>query len=228
VGTFIPEIEIWNLDSEDCAPLAALGSVEESENAKKSVVNKFHKKKPVRAFSENTHTDAIMSLSLNPFQNEYLASSSADCTVRIWDIDELACKMAYQDLHNDKVQVVKWNRQNEQVLLSGGYDGRINVIDVRQAEGAIQYKLDKQVHQDIECANWHHKSEHHFCLGTESGYFIGYDIRQTKGPVFEFQGHAKGLTSLDFSSHVPSMISTVGADGKCKVWDLNTVAAGNQ
>lgn len=34
VGTFIPEIEIWNLDSEDCAPLAALGSVEESENAK--------------------------------------------------------------------------------------------------------------------------------------------------------------------------------------------------
>lgn len=67
MGTFLPEIEIWNLDSEDCHPLAALGSVEESENAKKAVVNKFNKKKPARAFSENTHTDAIMSLSLNPF-----------------------------------------------------------------------------------------------------------------------------------------------------------------
>lgn len=39
--------------------------------------------------SENSHTDAVMSLSLNPFQSEYLASGSADTTVKIWDIDEL-------------------------------------------------------------------------------------------------------------------------------------------
>lgn len=44
-----------------------------------------------------------MALSLNPFQSEYLASGSADNTVRVWDIDELTCKAAYQDLHSDKV-----------------------------------------------------------------------------------------------------------------------------
>jgi len=40
VGTFLPEIEIWNLDSEDCDPVAVLGSVEMSEklNKKKSVI----------------------------------------------------------------------------------------------------------------------------------------------------------------------------------------------
>lgn len=64
-------------------------------------------------FSDDTHTDAVMSISLNPFQPEYLASGSADKTVRIWDIDELACKATYSQLHSDKVQAVKWNRVNE-------------------------------------------------------------------------------------------------------------------
>ena len=71
VGTFVPEIEIWNLDSEDCAPRAVLGSVDESEQAKNQMVKKFKKNKKggkqSAAFSDKTHTDAIMCLSLNPF-----------------------------------------------------------------------------------------------------------------------------------------------------------------
>ena len=55
------------------------------------------------AFSEQTHTDSVMSLSVNPFQSEYLASGSADHTVRIWDLDEGVCKMTYRDSHSDKV-----------------------------------------------------------------------------------------------------------------------------
>lgn len=66
-------------------------------------MKKFKKKEAESGYSENTHTDAVMCLSLNPHQNEYLASGSADKTVRVWDIDELACKIAYQDLHTDKV-----------------------------------------------------------------------------------------------------------------------------
>ena len=34
VGTFLPEIEIWNLDSESCDPVAVLGSIDLSEQAK--------------------------------------------------------------------------------------------------------------------------------------------------------------------------------------------------
>jgi len=32
VGTFMPEIEIWNLDSENCEPTAILGSNTKSDN----------------------------------------------------------------------------------------------------------------------------------------------------------------------------------------------------
>ena len=46
VSTFLPEIEIWNLDSEAGDPVAVLGSIEKSEEAKNSsVVNKYKKKK---------------------------------------------------------------------------------------------------------------------------------------------------------------------------------------
>lgn len=47
VGTFLPEIEIWNLDSENCEPTAILGSVqksEESKEKKRRLVNKYKKK----------------------------------------------------------------------------------------------------------------------------------------------------------------------------------------
>jgi len=107
VGTFLPEIEIWNLDSESCDPVAILGSMNLSEQAKNenaSLTAKYKKKGPATmAFSEQTHTDSVMSLSVNPFQSEYLASGSADHTVRIWDLDEGICKMTYRDSHSDKV-----------------------------------------------------------------------------------------------------------------------------
>ena len=51
--------------------------------------------------------------------------------MRIWDLDEGVCKMTYREAHTNKVQTVRWNRVNEQVLLTGGYDGIINVMDVR-------------------------------------------------------------------------------------------------
>lgn len=102
--------------------------------------------------SETSHTDAVMSLSINPFQSEYLASGSADTTVKIWDIDELSCKANLTNLHKNKVQLVRWNLFNEQLLLTGGYDRVINVCDIRErpiGESAIKYRLKKDA-KDIE------------------------------------------------------------------------------
>jgi periodic tryptophan protein 1 len=131
VGTFSPEIEVWNLDSENCEPVFVLGSFDESEKRKKLVKN-FKKQPPIKeSIPEDTHTDAVMSLSLNQFEREYLLSGSADKTVRVWDLEETQCKAVYSDLHCDKVQAVRWNRVNKQVFASGGYDGHLNLVDVR-------------------------------------------------------------------------------------------------
>ena len=177
------------------------------------------------AFSEQTHTDAVMCLSLNPFQSEYLASGSADHTVRIWDLDEGICKMTYREVHTDKVQSVRWNRVNEQVLLTGGYDGIVNVMDVRSATGNLSTKLPKNLYKDIESAQWHPSSEHNFIVTTESGHLIGYDSRRIDNPVFNVQAHRKACSSATFSPHVPNMLVSVGTDKMCKIWDITANAA---
>ena len=228
VGTFLPEIEIWNLDSESCDPVAVLGSIDLSEKAKaNTVVSKYKKNKaPPVAFSEDTHTDAIMSLSLNPFQSEYLASGSADHTVRIWDLDEIECKATYKNLHNDKVQAVRWNYLNEQILLTGGYDGKLNVVDVRDKETSLTYQLDKSISLDIESANWHPQSQHDFVVTTESGHLYGFDTRKFTEPVFTVKAHKKACSNASFSPHITNMLVTVGTDAKCKIWDIANVVDG--
>ena len=132
VGSFMPEIEIWDLNAEVCEPRYVLGGLEESsgKKKKKGVIKQFQKKEENKT-NDNSHTDAVLCLSLNPFQSEYLASGSADTTVKIWDLEELTCK-ATLPVHHNKVQLVKWNCFNESILMSGGYDRVINVIDVRE------------------------------------------------------------------------------------------------
>lgn len=49
VGTFLPEIEVWDLDREDCEPVFTLGGLPDSatqgksKKKKKSIINKFNK-----------------------------------------------------------------------------------------------------------------------------------------------------------------------------------------
>ena len=67
-------------------------------------------------------------------------------------MDEITCKATYRDAHSDKVQVVRWNNVNEQVLLTGGYDGIVNVMDVRSSDANIKATLAKTTYKDIESA----------------------------------------------------------------------------
>jgi periodic tryptophan protein 1 len=141
------------------------------------MVNKFKNTDP------GTHTAAVMSLSLNPIQNEYLASGSEDSTVRIWDLDDLKCKATYDQLHKDKVQAVRWNNCKDNILLTAGYDHRVNVIDVRDNSANLQSKIPKSS-MDIESAFWHPTLEHNFAISTESGILHGFDTRKMEAPVF--------------------------------------------
>lgn len=121
-----------------------MGSLEKSEKHKNSI-NKYN------TDDIGTHTEAVMCLSLNPIQKEYLASGSEDSSVRIWDLDDLGCKARFTDLHKDKVQTVRWNNINDQVLLTAGYDFKVNILDVKTPGAALTTQIDPSV-SDIESA----------------------------------------------------------------------------
>lgn len=117
--------------------------------------------------------------------------------------------------------MVRWNRKNEQTLLTAGYDGVVNVIDVRGNTTWNRTTLAKNIYKDIESAQWHPSSEHNFIVTTESGHIIGFDDRRLAEPVFNIHGHRKACSSASFSPHIPSMLVSVGTDKVCKVWDIS-------
>jgi periodic tryptophan protein 1 len=145
IGTMDPDIEIWDLDTIDCMyPNAILGKGAD-ESAKKK------KRKKSKKANEKYHVDAVLSLAANRNHKNLLASSSADATIKLWDLQTANCAKSYDLLHTDKVCSVAWNPFQATVLLSGSYDRTVVASDMR-APGA---KVPRwQVESDVETVKW--------------------------------------------------------------------------
>jgi periodic tryptophan protein 1 len=98
VASFLPEIEIWNLDVVNVIePTIILGG--EADESSKKRVNQFKQKKKLK---QDSHTDSVISLGLNRFKSNLLCSGSADHTVKLWDIVQQKNVYTYQH-HQNKV-----------------------------------------------------------------------------------------------------------------------------
>jgi len=80
--------------------------------------------------TENAHTDAINSVSFNPGSEYILATGSADKTIGIWDLRNLAVKLHSCDAHTDVVTQVDWHPTERAVLASSSYDRRLLFWDL--------------------------------------------------------------------------------------------------
>lgn len=106
------------------------------------------------------------------------------------------------------------------MLLTAGYDHRLNIIDVKSPDVAMKTKLSKD-YGDLEMVAWHPNLEHNFACCTEGGYIVGFDIRKIQEPVFSFEAHKKAVSSLSFSPFIPNMMASSSLDGTVKVWDIS-------
>jgi periodic tryptophan protein 1 len=151
VGTMDPEIEIWDLDTVDSMyPNAILGqSVEDSTKEKKKRQKKGKKPKKNKT-NDRYHVDAVLSLSANKHHRNLLASSSADATVKLWDLQTLECAKSY-DFHTDKVCTTAWHPSENSVLLTGSYDRTVVVSDIRVSSDTVPRW---SVESDVEAAKW--------------------------------------------------------------------------
>ena len=139
VGTFEPDIELWDLDTIDSMyPNAILGQGADdakSDPAQKLKQRKKKKKKSKKA-NDDYHVDAILSLAANRQHRNLLASSSADKTVKLWDLNTTRCAKSYSH-HTDKVCSIAWNPKEATMLLSGSYDRTVVAADMRTPDAKV-------------------------------------------------------------------------------------------
>lgn len=153
VGTMDPDIEVWNLDTVDCMyPNAILG---QGANAAPPSMGKKKKKKS-KKINENYHVDSVLSLAANQHHRNLLVSSSADTTVKLWDLHTTKCAKSYE-LHTDKVCSTSWHPSEATVLLTGSYDQTAVVSDMRKPGTDLPRW---SVESDVETVKWDpHRSE---------------------------------------------------------------------
>lgn len=213
VGTFDPEIEIWNLDySDPVYPEWILG-----ESIRKKRHDPYH------------HTDAVLCLSWNSNQPHLLASGSADRTIKLWDLNSTLdsssgsskntirrALRSFDTVHTDKVQTIQWNPHSSPWLLaSGGCDHNVSVFDTREPGNCMSSLMSA----DIEVVKWDPFHEHILVVGDESGLVSWVDTRTLKS-VSKVQAHDKAVPCLDISPFIPSLLLTGSLDRTIKLWDF--------
>ncbi|KAJ1913019.1 rRNA-processing protein [Tieghemiomyces parasiticus] len=242
VGTFDPLIEIWDLDTIDCAaPAVILGNTDPSMAQSVPVIvqsNKQQQRKPKKSSKPKAnphyHVDAVLGLSWNPTHRNVLASASADKTVKLWDLKTSTCVHSYSH-HTDKVQAVKWNPSESTVFASGGYDKQVAVMDSRTPDTRVGGLLAA----DVESIRWDPHQTSCLYVATEDGMLYYLDVRQlatagsakattTSAPpalgpaqaVYRVQAHDDPLSAFDVSPTIPGCFVTGSADHTVKLWSV--------
>jgi len=162
VGTMDPDIELWDLDIVDCMyPNAVLGQGTETAAEGDRTKRKKKKKKSKKA-NDDYHVDAVLSLAANRQHRNFLASSSADSTIKLWDLNTTKCVKSYS-YHTDKVCSVAWNPKQATALLSGSYDRTVVAADVRDTKAPTSRW---GVESDVESIRWDPHDSNYFYVST--------------------------------------------------------------
>jgi periodic tryptophan protein 1 len=224
VGTFDPDIEIWDLDTIDCMyPNAILGQGGESSSAGTEELKKKKKKrKRSKKANDDYHVDAVLSLAANRHHRNLLASASADKTVKLWDLNTTKCAKSYTH-HTDKVCSLAWHPKESTVLLSGSYDRTVVAADMR-APDAVAPRWG--VESDVETVRWDPHNPDFFYISTENGVIHYHDVRNAPSspaaskPVWILQAHDESVSAFDINPIIPGFMATGSSDKQVKLWNI--------
>lgn len=223
VGTFDPDIEVWDLDTVDrMYPNAILGQGEDDSKTTANLERKKKSRKKSKKVNDHYHVNAVLSLAANRNHRNLLASSSADKTVKLWDLTTTKCARSYS-YHTDKVCSIAWNSKESTYLLSGSYDRTAVLADMRAPDAQVPRW---GVESDVETVLWDPHDSNFFYITTENGVIHYNDIRaapstpKASTPVWTLQAHDQSISAFDVNPAIPGFLATGSTDKEVKLWNV--------
>ncbi|CAG8729693.1 16063_t:CDS:2, partial [Acaulospora colombiana] len=150
-------------------------------------------------------------------QRNLLASSSADTTVKLWDLQSQKCAYSFNH-HKDKVQQVEWHFIDSTILLTASFDKTVAAFDSRAPSNVAYWNLGGA---DPECIHWDPFAPQYFYVSTEAGFVLYFDVRSPgQTSIFTLHAHDSAVTSLDINPLIQGCVITGSTDKMVKVWDI--------
>nr|XP_020664828.1 WD repeat-containing protein 31 [Pogona vitticeps] len=155
-----------------------------------------------------------------------LCTGSRDNSVCTWDLETGACLQRVA-ISRNVVTHLCWV-PGEPYVTQTSEDKTIRIWDTRELQVAHLFPAKKQIQTSCDVS-----PDGRYCLSTSSGFgheggeATLWDLRQVKGRVREFWGHAQTASSCIFLpqglASFPEIV-TASHDGTVKVWSLETGA----
>ncbi|VAI20542.1 unnamed protein product [Triticum turgidum subsp. durum] len=119
-----------------------------------------------------------------------------------------------------------WSAMKEGFLLSGSYDKKICLWDLKAGNGAPVLDAQQvfEAHEDVvEDVAWHLKDENLFGSVGDDCKFMMWDLRTNK-PEQSIVAHQKEVNSLSFNPFNEWILATASGDGTIKLFDLRKLS----
>jgi periodic tryptophan protein 1 len=237
VGTFSPGIEIWNLDVLNALePSCILGGDDTTiaddlmrqqmmSEATGQKAPKSTRRSKDSGLRPGSHTDAVMALSWNQVHRQVIASGSADCTVKLWDVTQAGldangqCNAGTFSHHKDKVCSVKWHPKEATLLATGSYDRTVALLDARGGGSNVK---SVKLSGDCEALAWDPCHPEYLTAASEDGTISCWDVRkfQTSTPLWSFVANEfGGVSDFSYNEFVPGLLATCSTDKSVTLWD---------